>query len=439
LFSYTGAARTSPVISKDDASPIIPRNQPPDYEPPPTSPGLTTSQSLQHPPATNGVHQSDEQEIECYTAKLDSALQNHIDEEMDSLNEEMAAFTEAFSSVVNQEHLIGSPAEMESLTNDINNMSSTICEYRTMMDENKSESKELRNGVLSNFKNLDEAILRKEKMEDKRYANVLKTRQLDPVSANQRRNLRAQINHLENTLSEINIALDTKWEEKEAERKKTRIRRPGGSQSQQIYQTIDAIEQISNNLSNRLHSLNLESEESHLITMNTTRVLSTSNINSKKTSDTTKANHSATQRMNQLKNMLSRRESTPARQAKQYDCADISSITGNSILPTPHSKLNPKAASTPAVNDGSFFSPKLGSNSKMQSVPEEANYAKAAAQKLREQTPAFFNNRGTPKVIQTPKAPGYTPASPALNQSLVTPNRMPNINKNLFGQMSNGI
>ncbi|XP_066923765.1 nuclear pore complex protein Nup214-like [Clytia hemisphaerica] len=427
----------APVPDNRIPSPVIPPNKmapPPAYQATP----------LLHQPVAGGIHQKREQDILSQTEKLDTALQNHINEEINSFNEELEAFTKAFSSVTERKDLIGSQEEMESLTNGINSFSAHIDEYKTNMEENKTESKELRNGVLSNFQNIDEALLRKEKTEDRRYTNVLKSRQLDPVSARQRKELRAQTNHLENLLGEINVALDTEWEENQIRMNKNRQKRaPGAHQNQQIYKTIEAIEKITNNLSNRIKGISLESEESHLITMNTTRLNSQMSEKNSTSSTTVTSSKDSTMKMNQLREMLSRRGNTPVRKSKQYSYPDISlASSSSSVLPTPHNKLNPKATSTPAV-DQSFFSPKSDGafTNKMQTLSEEGNYAKAAAQKLREQqSSSAFTPKATPLL---PKAPENTPVTPVVPQvlrhqppELATPDRAPSITKNLFGQTS---
>ena len=304
---------------------------PPQYQEPPKQ-----QASLSNP------YHSDEQEITYQTEKLDSALQNHIDEEINSFNDELATFKMSFSSIIGKKELIGSREEFDSLREEANEMSSFVNDNKNTMDENKNECTELRHRILSNFKHVDEAILLKEKSEDKRYTDVFRTRKLDPVSAKQRKDLRFQVNNLENILSDINVDLDNKWEELRRQKNKLHQSRSGANQSQQIYKTIEAIEKISGNLSNRLKGLTLEAEESYMITMNTTRHSTSQSSESKRNSSNSSSKTLPLSKMNQLREMLNKRENTPVRRPKQYSYSDTTShLDNSSVLPTPHPKLNP--------------------------------------------------------------------------------------------------
>ena len=361
-------------------------------------------------------------------------MQNHINEEINSFNEELAAFKNAFSSVTEKKELIGSRQEFDSLYTGVNEISSVVKEYKTTMDENKNECKELRNRVLFNFKHVDEASLLKEKFEDKRYTEVFRTRKLDPVSANQRKDLRFQVNNLGNILSDINADLDNKWEELQRHKNKSRQPRGSANQSQQIYKTIEAIEKISSNLSSRLKTLTLEAGESYMITMNTSR--HASHTIPKNNSSSPSSTVLSLSKMNRLREMLSKRDNTPVRRPKRYSQSETSGFLSesSSVLPTPHPKLNPKAASTPAVNH-SFGMKQIQSKSNiMRIVSEEPSYAKSEVQKLKDYAPPSFLNQETPKFLPVP--PKKSPVTPMLpGQGFETPERLQNINKNLFGQV----
>ena len=411
------------------ATSLPPPPPPPQYQEPPKQQAFLSD-----------PYHSDEQEITFQTEKLDSALQNHIDEEINSFNDELAAFKISFSSITGRKELIGSRVEFDSLCEGVKEISSVINDYKNTMDENKNECTELRHRILSNFKHVDEAILLKEKSEDKRYTEVFKTRKLDPVSAKQRKDLRFQVNNLENILSDINVDLDNKWEELRRQKSKLHQSRGGANQSQQIYKTIEAIEKISGNLSNRLKGLTLEAEESYMITMNTTR--HSNSQPSKKNSSSSSSNTLPLSKMNQLRDMLNKREKTPVRRPKNYFYSDTSShLNNSSVLPTPHPKLNPKAASTPAVNQSFILQQNKYISDKMSTLSEETSYAKLAAQKLKESAPpAFLHHQEKPKFVPTTQPTKNTPVTPMLSsqtkqpQGFETPERLPNINKNLFGQ-----
>jgi len=373
-----------------------------------------------------------------YTAKLDIALQKNIKEEVDSFNNEMNVFMTSFQKLTTKQNLIGTRSELSKLKQDIESVSDLVSGYKTVMKENKSESADIREKVLKDFKLIDEATLRKEKMEDKRYSNVLKTRPLDPISARQRKELRSHFHYINTQLEDINTTLDEKWKEEDTKKKKRQSHFTKAQQNQNLYKTIEAIDSISNHLTTKVKNMSLKNKESQLVTMNLSRSISTNqdSVLSKKhkkqnESLLNQTNSGSPKKLSQLKTYLTNRGKTPVRKAKDYG---LRLNSASSIM----SPLNPKASSTPAYNDTKTFN--RFNQQPMNTVAEERNNQYVPntierASKLMSNTPMVYNNR-TPNFRQDQlKAPDNTPVTPVLadeSKTLDPSSNLP-VNKNLFG------
>ena len=400
-----------------------------------------------HQSKTNGV----EDEVAGFTAQLDRASEQNIREELNSFSLEFEAFMTSFKKVTEKDDLIGDANELRSLNQSVEDVTIQVENYKTNMAENKSESSELREKLLKNFQMIDEALLRKEKMDDKRYVNVLRSRPLDPISARQRKEMREHFLYIEDQLNEINNILDSKWQEKQNKRS-GRSNYNKAQQNQQIYKTIEAIDIITNHLTSKIGNLKLRNEESHLISMNLSRQPSRNDLS--KRSKFSKFNSNRTNELNdespkkllKLRKYLANRGKTPIRKTKDYN---VRLTTSTDMESTINGKLDPKAASTPAYGTTKSFEK---FDNKMPVLDEEASHIVSDAidkvKALSSTTPKVLN--GTPETKMIPKAPENTPVTPQVsldptkahlfkNSPGLTPSGTPNnsftndvINKHLF-------
>ncbi|XP_057290026.1 nuclear pore complex protein DDB_G0274915-like [Hydractinia symbiolongicarpus] len=399
---------------------------------PPTSVTATTQPVTEEDKA--------DQDIAQQTAHLHAMLEKDIVDEIRSFNTEIINFQQSISELTNKKDLIGTQQELVDMKNEIEKLDNFVYGHKLITKENKLECNHLREEVLKHFKLVDEAELRKQKNEDQRYSTVLRTRPLDPISTRQRKQIRNQYNQLEHTLQDVNALLDAKWEEKEVLKKRGRSRNV--SHNQQIFKTVEAIEKITTNLSQRVENLTLQSQETQLLSMNITHRSNLDRVNlPNKSADDEKAireklrmQKSNAKQLSMLKNYLSNRSTTPVRKPKQYA---LNYNGYDTTLQTPSfQSLHPKAASTPAItylkNEGHAFST-------MKAVPEE----KAAT--LSSALANVVNGSSTPSVLHNvsgfhhpTKAPENTPVTPDIlgQSSRETPNKSYNtepVNKNLFG------
>lgn len=408
------------------------------------NPGSITSL---HQGKTNG----DEDEVAGFTAQLDRASEQNIREELNSFNLEFEAFMTSFKKVTEKDELIGDADELRNLNQSVEDATIQVESYKTIMAENKSESGELREKLLKNFQMIDEALLRKEKMDDKRYINVLRSRPLDPISARQRKEMREHFLYIEDQLNEINNILDSKWQEMQNKRS-GRSNYSKAQQNQQIYKTIEAIDTITNHLTSKVDNLKLRSEESYLISMNLSRQPSAND--SSKLSKFSKFNLNRTNELNdespkklsKLRKYLANRGKTPMRKTKDYA---VRLITSTDMESTINGKLDPKAASTPAYGTTKSFEK---FSNKMPVLDEEAYHIVSnvidKVKALSSTSPKVLD--GTPETKSIPKAPENTPVTPQVSLDATkahlfknslgqTPSGTPNksfandvINKNLF-------
>ena len=408
------------------------------------NPGSITSL---HQGKTNG----DEDEVAGFTAQLDRASEQNIREELNSFNLEFEAFMTSFKKVTEKDELIGDADELRNLNQSVEDATIQVESYKTIMAENKSESSELREKLLKNFQMIDEALLRKEKMDDKRYINVLRSRPLDPISARQRKEMREHFLYIEDQLNEINNILDSKWQEMQNKRS-GRSNYSKAQQNQQIYKTMEAIDTITNHLTSKVGNLKLRSEESYLISMNLSRQPSAND--SSKLSKFSKFNLNRTNELNdespkklsKLRKYLVNRGKTPMRKTKDYA---VRLITSTDMESTINGKLDPKAASTPAYGTTKSFEK---FSNKMPVLDEEAYHIVSnvidKVKALSSTSPKVLD--GTPETKAIPKAPENTPVTPQVsldptkahlfkNSLGLTPSGTPNksfandvINKNLF-------
>ena len=408
-----------------------------------------------NPGSIHSLHQSktngDEDEVAGFTAQLDRASEQNIREELNSFNLEFEAFMTSFKKVTEKDDLIGDANELRNLNQSVEDVAIQVESYKTNMAENKSESSELREKLLKNFQMIDEALLRKEKMGDKRYVNVLRSRPLDPISARQRKEMREHFLYVEDQLNEINNILDSKWQEMQNKRS-GRSNYSKAQQNQQIYKTIEAIDTITNHLTSKVGNLKLRNEESYLISMNLSRQASAndsgkhskfSKFNSNRTNE---LNDESPKKLSKLRKYLANRGKTPMRKAKDYT---VRLITSTDMESTINGKLDPKAASTPAYGTTKSFEK---FNNKMPVLNEESSHIVSnvidKVKSLSSTTPKVLD--GTPETKTIPKAPENTPVTPQVsldptrahlfrNSLGLTPSGTPNksftndvINKNLF-------
>lgn len=417
---------------------------------------LLPNQSLQTPISVSGLVKDNETspnpEIEQHAAKWNTTLQKNIHEEINNFNAELGAFMKS-CDVISCEDLVGGRDELIEMKNDIASLTNHMDGYKGVMKENKSECAMLRENVLKNLKMLDEATLLKQKMEDKRYSSAMKLRPLDPISARQRKSLRAHVNQVEQLLNDINIALDTKWEERMAARKNARNNKTNSiMKRQQVYQTIEAIDQITDNLASRLKKCSLQSQENSLLAMNLNRISKSvgdaSNATSVKDSPSLK-NHSKSMscnspmKMEQLKSFLNNRGQTPVRKSKPYTSLSLPPPRESDQTVNPSFSSFPKAASTPFLGADILNKPKqpisMKNNLLSSTLSAMANKSMtptvmkttgdgAASFKVPDNTPTtplMVKTQSTKQVVQFNMPAAATPANNNITFDMV--------NKNLFG------
>ncbi|XP_065647139.1 nuclear pore complex protein Nup214 isoform X2 [Hydra vulgaris] len=320
-----------------------------------------TSDSFDKKPSTDQIERSknsfisnnsklayDDMEIKIYSDKLESALQKNISEELKSFNNEMEKFLNSVSDINNHKDLIGTQLELQQIRKSVEDVEHLVNKYKSCMAENKKESCELRNILLLNFKNADDAKLQKEKMEDKRFSIILKSRPLDPVSSRQQKIIRDQMNDITERITDVSIALDEEW--KKIEMKKRNIHNKNSSilQNQQVYKTVDAIDQIASNLSNRLKTLKMKSESNDLLLISKIQTLHEDSADEKKFFHNFNNSNltSQTKNISHLRNYLSRRSKTPLHKSKLCNALLPDDLSNTTYMPL-NGNIYPKAASTP--------------------------------------------------------------------------------------------
>ena len=292
---------------------------------------------------------ADDMEIKIFSDKLETALQKNILEELNGFNNELEVFLKSISDINHQRELIGTQLELQQIKKSVEDIDCLVSKYKACMTENNKESCELRNNLLLNFKNVDEAKLQKEKMEDKRLSLVLKSRPLDPISSRQQKVIRDQMNDIIERLDDVNMALDEEWKKNEMKKKNIHTKNSNFLQNQQVYKTVDAIDQITSNISNRLKSLTLKSEENQLLLINRTLGSTVLNEKKKPNSSMTDRNLPNNKSMSQLKTYLSRRSKTPIRKSRLCNSLLIHDDLNNTVYLPLNGNIHPKAASTPFV------------------------------------------------------------------------------------------
>ncbi|XP_047134764.1 nuclear pore complex protein Nup214 isoform X1 [Hydra vulgaris] len=355
-FTLVSSATSAPFTSRVETMPSTPVSQNKQLKS-----FQFTSDSFDKKPSTDQIEKSknsfisnnsklayDDMEIKIYSDKLESALQKNISEELKSFNNEMEKFLNSVSDINNHKDLIGTQIELQQIRKSVEDVEHLVNKYKSCMAENKKESCELRNILLINFKNADDAKLQKEKMEDKRFSIILKSRPLDPVSSRQQKIIRDQMNEITERIIDVNIALDEEW--KKIEMKKRNIHNKNSSilQNQQVYKTVDAIDQIASNLSNRLKTLKMKSESNDLLLISKNQTLHEDSANEKKLSYNFNNSNltSQTKNISHLRNYLSRRSKTPLHKSKLCN-ALLPDDLSNTACMSLNENIYPKAASTP--------------------------------------------------------------------------------------------
>lgn len=95
-----------------------------------------------------------------------------------------------------------------------------ICSFQSLNEE----VHDIKNKLFSTFSQVEEAKVRRQRNNDPRYIQLLRSRGLDPMTARKMKDVRSTYHYLETGIRDVNSCLDAEWEELQQRRSNRRGR-----------------------------------------------------------------------------------------------------------------------------------------------------------------------------------------------------------------------
>ena len=108
---------------------------------------------------------------------------------------------------------IGTKEELQTLRKDTSEMMGFCKEIKETTQGINGEIHDLNTLTLESFSTLEECRIREDRNKDPSYQNLLRSRSLDPINERKMNEVRSQYQYLESGIREVDLKLDSEWEE----------------------------------------------------------------------------------------------------------------------------------------------------------------------------------------------------------------------------------
>ncbi|XP_053380901.1 nuclear pore complex protein Nup214-like isoform X2 [Mercenaria mercenaria] len=223
------------------ASGIAPQS--PKFAPPPQYPSDA--------PQYTGDTQDGRQEQGETTDEVDKQFSKSILDEIEHFGKELADFRHKAKRT---DYIVGTKDDMKRLKQQTQEMDNFCTEIKTTVQEENKEVQDQKALVLDMFSMVEECRLRQHMNTDHKYLHLLKSRALDPGSAEKLQQLQLQYQVLDQGLRDVDLILDTQWEEYQ-NRKKNRTNRVQNPTNDAVYRVVKSNSNLITAQKNKLKEL----------------------------------------------------------------------------------------------------------------------------------------------------------------------------------------
>ncbi|XP_033646601.1 nuclear pore complex protein Nup214-like isoform X2 [Asterias rubens] len=377
--------QVAPLPAYSTQSPSSAKQQPgqavPEYKPTPTA---------QAPPPEAAPEESGARprgKVAFTGSAVDLAYFSNIKEEREHFMKEML---ELENHTKNANFRVGERSELTEMKKAIDDLLKFKSKVLDITKSDNEEIHEIKAKFLSTFAQLEDARIRKQRNNDPRYLQLLRSRALDPQTAHQLRDIHSNYHYLKTGLGDVSGCLDAQWEDFNKRKSRREGRKLGTPMMDTIYQTLShhynivitqrgKLEKLRQQLIQaRRYDMSEAPWERGILPSPPERSGNLSSLAAKLSSTTissptkTRSTPVSSKKQAQLRKALSRRATTPRRTASKMDISEMSSLNQSyssppgafanrrlqfheeesPVAPPPASRLTTSSVDSPDVRTG---------------------------------------------------------------------------------------
>ncbi|XP_071802717.1 uncharacterized protein [Asterias amurensis] len=338
--------QVAPPPAYSTQSPSSAKQQPgqavPEYKPTPSA------QALPPEAATEESGARPRGKVAFTGSAVDLAYFSNIKEEREHFMKEML---ELENHTKNANFRVGDRSELAEMKKSIDDLLEFKSAVLNITKSDNEEIHEIKAKFLSTFAQLEDARIRKQRNNDPRYLQLLRSRALDPQTAHQLRDIHSNYHYLKTGLGDVSGCLDAQWEDFNKRKSRREGRKLGTPMMDTIYQTLShhynivitqrgKLEEIRQQLIQaRRYDMSEAPWERGILPSPPERSGNLSSLAAKLSSTTissptkTRSTPVSSKKQAQLRKALSRRATTPRRTASKMDISEMSSLNQSSSSP----------------------------------------------------------------------------------------------------------